>query len=247
MKTHLIIMALLIFTCSMNAQVGIGLIDPDQSSILEIESDSAGILIPRMDTGDRNLIAFPANSLMIFNTDTNTYQYNSGISTAPIWINISSNDNPSIKYSNDITDTTIDVNGDTAVNLPVFGTLEWNDNTTLYTVDTSARTITINETGRYRLSINASLLSIIATNNTRVAPQMRIKIGATQVGTYAATGYMRKNNDHQETSLHINEIIEVTTGDIISVDIIRETTSESNDAVFLKNVGSSNIYIEKIK
>lgn len=57
-------------------RVGIGfseLINP--SAELEIKSSSKGILIPRMNTGERDAISNPANSLMIFNTDTSCFEF----------------------------------------------------------------------------------------------------------------------------------------------------------------------------
>jgi uncharacterized protein (TIGR02145 family) len=42
----------------------------DISAILDISSSSQGLLIPRMTTSDRNTIASPAESLLIFNTTT---------------------------------------------------------------------------------------------------------------------------------------------------------------------------------
>lgn len=54
------------------AQVGIGTETPDLSSILEIESTSQGILIPRMTTAQRDAIASPAEGLQIYNITNNS-------------------------------------------------------------------------------------------------------------------------------------------------------------------------------
>lgn len=58
-----------------NAQdnVGIGTNTPDASAILEILSANKGILIPRMNTAGMLAIAAPANSLLIYNTDSMCY------------------------------------------------------------------------------------------------------------------------------------------------------------------------------
>lgn len=58
-----------------NAQVGIGTINPDASSILDLTSNSQGILTPRMTTEQRNLISSPANGLLIYNTTTSGFNY----------------------------------------------------------------------------------------------------------------------------------------------------------------------------
>jgi hypothetical protein len=53
--------------------VGIGTTTPDASAILEMLSTNKGILIPRMNTAGMNAIAAPANSLLIYNTDSLCY------------------------------------------------------------------------------------------------------------------------------------------------------------------------------
>lgn len=55
----------------MNGQVGIGTDKPNGSSILDIESTSQGVLLPRMSTTQMNAISTPAQGLMIYNTDDN--------------------------------------------------------------------------------------------------------------------------------------------------------------------------------
>jgi trimeric autotransporter adhesin len=51
---------------------------PVANAMLDITSTSKGILIPRMTSGERDLILDPAVSLMIYNTTTNTYNYWNG-------------------------------------------------------------------------------------------------------------------------------------------------------------------------
>lgn len=54
------------------AQVGIGTVTPDPSSILDISATDKGILIPRIDLGDLSsstVITNPVKSLMLWNTD----------------------------------------------------------------------------------------------------------------------------------------------------------------------------------
>lgn len=60
---------------------------PDASAKLEITSTSMGLLIPRMTATQRNTIASPAHSLLIFNTTTNCYEWWDNIGTN--WISIS--------------------------------------------------------------------------------------------------------------------------------------------------------------
>lgn len=49
--------------------------NPDNSSVLELESSSKGFLMPRMTTGERNAILTPAVGLQIFNTTTGCFEF----------------------------------------------------------------------------------------------------------------------------------------------------------------------------
>lgn len=73
---------------TINAQTVIGGNTPDPSAMLDVQSTSKGILIPRMTTAERNAIATPATGLMIFNTETSCWQINLGVSGNPAWQNI---------------------------------------------------------------------------------------------------------------------------------------------------------------
>ena len=53
--------------------VGIGTNTPDASAILEMLSANKGVLAPRMNTVGMNAIVAPANSLLIYNTDSMCY------------------------------------------------------------------------------------------------------------------------------------------------------------------------------
>ncbi len=53
-----------------HAQVGIGTVNPDKSSILDLTSSSQGLLAPRMNTQQRDAILAPATGLLIYNTTT---------------------------------------------------------------------------------------------------------------------------------------------------------------------------------
>mgnify|MGYP003675058638 FL=1 len=72
---------------------------------------------------------------------------------------------------------------------------------------------------------------------------MWISVNGTQRGTFGSTGYIRTNQGHQESSLHITEVFELTANDVLSISI-RRTANGGN--VNLRSAGSSNIYVEKI-
>ena len=54
---------------AINAQVGIGTTNPDQSSVLHIESSDAGLLIPRLTNAQKLSINLPATGLLIYQTN----------------------------------------------------------------------------------------------------------------------------------------------------------------------------------
>ncbi|MFI0429383.1 ice-binding family protein [Mariniflexile sp. HMF6888] len=69
-------------------QVGIGTTTPDNSSMLDIYSDSRGLLIPRLTTVQRDAIILPATGLMIYNLTLSDSQLNTGIPSVPNWIGV---------------------------------------------------------------------------------------------------------------------------------------------------------------
>jgi len=74
---------------SQTENVGIGTITPDNSAVLHITfsnpANPKGLLIPKLTTIERNSITNPATGLLIFNTTTNAFEYNSGIPATPVW------------------------------------------------------------------------------------------------------------------------------------------------------------------
>ncbi|PHS09780.1 MAG: hypothetical protein COA88_04200 [Kordia sp.] len=82
---NLVYIFITLFFFQLNAQIGIGTTNPDASSILDINSTTKGVLMPRLTNTQRNAIATPANGLVIFNTDNNQLEYNRGTSGIPIW------------------------------------------------------------------------------------------------------------------------------------------------------------------
>lgn len=57
---------------------------PDASAMLDIAGQNGGLLIPRLTTAQRNAIAIPATSLLIFNTTTARFEYFDGALWVPL-------------------------------------------------------------------------------------------------------------------------------------------------------------------
>lgn len=76
-----------------DARIGVGMdpwINPDLSAILELKSDTLGLLIPRMTLNNRNNINSPAYGLLIFQTDNEPgFYYNNGSPETSNWTKLS--------------------------------------------------------------------------------------------------------------------------------------------------------------
>jgi hypothetical protein len=66
-------------------QVVVGGETPDPSAVLDVQSTSQGVLLPRVTTTQRDAILNPAMGLTIFNTITNCLEVNLGTPSAPQW------------------------------------------------------------------------------------------------------------------------------------------------------------------
>ena len=82
------------------AQVGIGTTNPDPSSMLDIDSNEKGVLIPRMTTLQRDAISAPAQGLQIYNTTRNS----SDIFSGGVWRSFSFSPNSNLVYVYSLSD-----------------------------------------------------------------------------------------------------------------------------------------------
>nr|WP_315246045.1 hypothetical protein [uncultured Flavobacterium sp.] len=84
LKNHkLLLLFILLFAFSVNAQIGIGTVTPNASSVLDVTSTTQGMLTPRMTTAQRTAITSPANGLIVYDTDLNAFEYYD--SSVPVW------------------------------------------------------------------------------------------------------------------------------------------------------------------
>jgi len=67
-----------------HAQIGIGTVTPNASSILDITSTTQGMLAPRMTTAQRTAIASPADGLLVFDTTDKAFYFYNTLGTS--WI-----------------------------------------------------------------------------------------------------------------------------------------------------------------
>ncbi|MFN8284497.1 MAG: hypothetical protein U0U67_14845 [Chitinophagales bacterium] len=101
-KILLVVFITIVYTTTLLAQnVGVNSTGatPDVSAMLDVVAANKGLLIPRValsSATDNATIATPATSLLVYNTNTSMtngqgigYYYNSGTTTAPLWVKLS--------------------------------------------------------------------------------------------------------------------------------------------------------------
>jgi hypothetical protein len=88
MKSTLLLISTLFLYSLAFSQVAINLDGsaPDNSAMLDVKSNSKGVLFPRMTTAQRDMIVSPAAGLIVFNTTSNSYEYFTG----SLWVKLGS-------------------------------------------------------------------------------------------------------------------------------------------------------------
>jgi hypothetical protein len=98
----LIISSMLLLNLQMYSQnVGINAdgSTPHSSAMLDIKSNTGGLLIPRMTTAQRNAITSPAQSLLIFNTTTECFEIYEENAWQAIWCSFTCGDNLTVTHT----------------------------------------------------------------------------------------------------------------------------------------------------
>lgn len=70
-----------------SGNVGIGTNGPDASALLDLSSDSKGLLVPRLNAQQRTSLSQPATGLLVYQTEApEGFYYNKGTAGSPNWI-----------------------------------------------------------------------------------------------------------------------------------------------------------------
>jgi len=145
------------------------------------------------------------------------------------------------RWTNTNTSTDLNVNNGVA---PIFGNQDYvDDGTSLFEV--SGNTLTVKETGRYDIRANLFLVGSSSSNSRqRTNVNARIAVNGIPIGATGASGYIRFASGHDHSSIHLNEVLQLNTNDIISVITFREANAGS---VHFDSLGSSSFIINKLR
>jgi hypothetical protein len=146
------------------------------------------------------------------------------------------------RWTNTNTNTDLNNNNTEA---PIFGNEDYKDDgNNLYQV--SGNRLIVKEKGRYDIRANLSLVGEngIGNSEQRTSVNARIYVNGTAVGALAATGFIRFANGHEQSSLHLNDILELDANAVISIRTFREANSGE---VHFSGQGESSIMINKIR
>lgn len=130
-------------------QVGIGTTTPNASSILDINSTTQGLLLPRMTEIQRDAIASPVEGLLIYNLDSKCFQYYKGLS----WSNCLGQ-----IQANKLDCNSVNSNGSYAIGLPLTNINTITIDVLVNSYDTYS--ITTNTVNGYSFSASGSFSSL---------------------------------------------------------------------------------------
>ncbi|MBF8149197.1 hypothetical protein ITJ86_04780 [Winogradskyella sp. F6397] len=189
MKVNLTLLGLfLIFTTLSFSQVGIGVEDPDASSILELKSSDKGLLLPRLTTAERDLISSPAEGLTIYNTTTESLEVYELSSTS--WKRLSKEENgtPSLTMYKNLDGASGSItssNGSANFTQFPLGTTEITEIDSEYFNVIGDGEIEILKTGSYLINGSFSVRNLRSGSNKYI---LAVFIGTQRIG-YMARGF----------------------------------------------------------
>lgn len=246
------------------AQVGINTSNIQDGVTLQVESSNKGMLFPRVALTSRvstaPLAATIPMSTMVFNTATagsfpdvifqGLHWWNADEGQ---WVNASLNLNTvMVKYTND--ELATNYNTTTWQNVKLFGNKIINESSTIYSVNTTDQSVTVNRSGLYSISSLLSFDRLTADNPGRLSLTVRVHINDVAVGTeqVISPGFTTSINGNRGLFSHaFTEYLELADGDVVTVKIKRTDGTYSSGygtaAVPFLQSGDSSIAILRIR
>lgn len=225
MKTIIPLILFSFFSTFALSQVGINTSNPDDGSVLQIDSTTGAFVPPRMTTTQMNAIPTPLEGAMVYNTTTNAYYVFKNNNWTP-----QSNRTLIVNREFPTNNNAILTPNNTYVDFPIGNANTISNNIDLYNV-TANGTISINQTGNYLFT--ASLSSPNMPNgNTKYI--LALFINNTLVGYLNRGVATLQSTDYWGTSGAI--MYPVNANDVIKIRYVINNNGTTINAKFA-NIG----------
>ena len=170
-NTHIFVICALLSAGITKAQVGIGVLIPDSSAVLDLYSTERGFLLPRLTNKQRDSISNPATGLMIYNLMTSDVQLNTGTPALPVWTGM--------QHKADSTVTSVTATGDISTSSKTSELIPG------MTLSPPAGTYLVLFNGQYGLTASEPVSTVQAVIDLQAAYNELMAIPATNI-THAA-------------------------------------------------------------
>ncbi len=240
---------ILLISFSLSAQVGINTTTPNESAALDIQSSEKGILIPRLSTEEKQAITDPAANLLIFDTDENNYEYNSGTPAEPEWTRTLDETYSGARAAMNITSSAYDAGPQTtfstkgiATRQKIAGTTNASDLANFQASGNNRLVYTGSQTRYFRVSASVSFYS--SANNTILA----FYVAKGNSGSNAPTvlqdtkSYVISSGTSDVVTVPVTGSLELSEGDFIEIWVERDADSGGGSNAFIR-VSTMNVVI----
>lgn len=198
----------------------------DASAVADFSSTTQWALIPRMTSAQRNAIVAPATWLKVYDTDTLSEWIYNGTRWGSQWLIFQAYDSAGGQDTNTIAGQTIN-----------WWTQQITETIYSHTAGTSA--VTINETGRYRITYS---ISSATNDNARRTPRASIYVNGGEIVASVSYWYTRNNTD-SDVTCSTSTVVDLTATNTVEIF----SQEAGNDGIALTNANESWINIELIK
>ena len=211
------------------SQVGIGTTNPDDGSILQIDSTTGALVPPRMTSTQMQAIPTPLDGALVFNITRNSYY----VYKNNVWTSIS---NSTLTINKDFGggNNALSTPNNTYVNFPIGPAEVIVNNPDVYNV-TENGTITIKEKGNYLFSASLSSSNM---PNGNVKYILAITINNTLRGYLSRGVATLPSSDYWGTSGTI--IYPINANDVVKMQYVLNNGDVTLDAKFV-NIGVSRL------